>query len=142
MADNILVPFDGSPLSERALEHTLEKFPSALITAIYVINPIESVIAVEAGGLPVAEEWHDNAQEQANMVHAAAKEQAANHEVELSTHTVVGRPAREILEYAEEHDIDQIIMGSHSRDWVERAILGSVAETVMRRASIPVTIVR
>jgi len=60
----------------------------------------------------------------------------------IETAVVVGRPAREIVRYADDHDIDQIVMGSHGRDRASRVLLGSVAETVARRAPVPVTIVR
>ncbi|KDS91167.1 universal stress protein UspA [Halorubrum saccharovorum] len=142
MPDNVLVAFDGSPLSERALTYAVESFPNATVTAICVINPIDSVFDVEAGGLPVAEDWYDNARERATAVQTAATDLTADHEVDLETVTEVGKPAREIVEYAAEHGIDQIVMGSHGRSGIDRAILGSVAETVTRRARIPVTIVR
>jgi len=51
MLVNVLVAFDGSPLSERALTYAIETFLDASVTSMYVINPIESVIEVEAGGL-------------------------------------------------------------------------------------------
>jgi len=139
--DNVLVAFDGSPLSERALTYAIENFPDASITAIYVINPIESIVDVEAGGLPIAEDWYDDAQERATGIHATATELAADDGITLDTVTEVGRPARAILEYADEHGVDQIVMGSHGRSGIDRTLLGSVAETVTRRARIPVTIV-
>lgn len=142
MVARILVPYDGSSPSRRALEHTIEKFPSDSITSIYVINPVEAIYDVEAGGLPVAETWYENAQERADSTHRTAIELAEQHDVELDTVTVAGKPAREILEYAEEHGTDQIVMGSHGREGLSRAILGSVAEAVIRRAAVPVTIVR
>jgi len=141
MPDNVLVALDGSPLSERALTYALETFPDATITTIYVINPIDSVIEVEAGGLPVAEEWYDTAQERATDIHTAATDLAAEYEIGLDTVTEVGKPAGEILEYADSHGIDQIVLGSHGRSGIYRALLGSVAETVTRRAQIPVTII-
>jgi nucleotide-binding universal stress UspA family protein len=141
MPDNVLVAVDGSPLAERALTYALENFPDATITTIYVINPVDSVIDVEAGGLPVAEDWHDNAQERATNIHATATDLAAEHDLDLETVTEVGKPARAILEYVEDHGIDQIVMGSHGRSGIDRTFLGSVAETVTRRARIPVTIV-
>ncbi|MFW5896366.1 MAG: universal stress protein [archaeon] len=141
MPDNVLVAFDGSPLSERALTYALETFSEATLTTIYVIDPVDSIIDVEAGGLPVAEEWYDNARERAARIHRTATELAAAHDIDLETTTEVGRPARTILEYADDHDVDQIVMGSHGRSGIDRALLGSVAETVARRARIPVTIV-
>lgn len=134
MPDNILVALDGSPLAERALIYALE-------TTIYVINPIDSVIDVEAGGLPVAEDWYDTAQERATEIHTTATDLAADHDIVLATVTEVGKPAREILDYAADNGIDQIVMGSHGRSGLDRTFLGSVAETVTRRAQIPVTII-
>ncbi|MFD1599967.1 universal stress protein [Halobellus rarus] len=141
MPDNVLIAFDGSPLSEGALTYAIENFPDATLTAIYVINPIDSVIDVEAGGLPVAEDWYDDARERATSIHTTATDLAAEHDIDVATVTEVGRPARTILEYADDRDIDQIVMGSHGRSGIDRAILGSVAETVTRRARIPVTII-
>ena len=141
MPVNVLIAFDGSPLSERALTYAIETFPDAPITSIYVINPLDSVIDVEAGGLPVVEDWYDNAKERATRIHATATDLAAERDTELVTVTEVGKPARAILEYADDHGIDQIVMGSHGRSGIDRALLGSVAETVTRRARIPVTII-
>ncbi|MFD1647972.1 universal stress protein [Haloarchaeobius litoreus] len=141
MPVNVLVAFDGSPLSKRALTYTIETFPDARITSIYVINPTDSVIDVEAGGLPVAKEWYENAKEEATRIHTTATDLAAERNTELDTVTEVGRPAQAILEYADDHDVDQIVMGSHGRSGIDRALLGSVSETVTRRARIPVTII-
>jgi nucleotide-binding universal stress UspA family protein len=141
MPDNVLIAFDGSPLSERALTYAIENFSDATLTTIFVINPIDSVIDVEAGGLPVAADWYDDAQERATEIHTTATDLAAEHDIDLTTVTEVGKPARAILEYADDHDIDQIVMGSHGRSGIDRTLLGSVAETVTRRARIPVTII-
>lgn len=141
MPDTVLVAFNGSPLSERALTYAVETFPDASITTIYVINPTDSIVDVEAGGLPVAEDWYDNAKDGATREHTTATTLAAEHGIELETVTEVGKPARAILEYADDHDSDQIVMGSHGRSGIDRTLLGSVAETVARRARVPVTIV-
>jgi nucleotide-binding universal stress UspA family protein len=141
MPDNVLVALDGSPLSERALTYAIETFPDAHLTSMYVINPIDSVIDVEAGGLPVADDWYENAEAEAIRIHQRATYLAAERGIELDTVTEVGKPAREILEHADDHDVDQIVMGSHGRSGIDRALLGSVAERVARRARIPVTIV-
>lgn len=141
MPNNVLVAFDGSTLAERALTYAVENFSDATITTMYVIDPIDSVIDVEAGGLPVAEDWYDNAQERATIIHTTATDLAEEHDIDIDTVTEVGRPARVILEYADDHNIDQIVMGSHGRSGIDRTLLGSVAETVTRRARIPVTII-
>jgi len=142
MPDRILVPFDGSPLAERALEHAVESFPESTITALYVVNPVDSLLAVEAHGAPVAGSWYEDEQERADAFLATAADLVADRGVAVETATATGQPIHEILDYADEHGTDQIVVGSHGRDGVERAILGSVAETLVRRARVPVTVVR
>jgi len=108
---------------ERALEHTLEQFPDASLTTIYVIDPVSSAYDVETGGLPVAEDWYEDALGASQRDSRGSRAAAGSHEVELTTITVVGQPAREILEYAAEHDVDQVVMGSHGRKGIGRAFL-------------------
>ena len=50
----------------------------------------------------------------------------------------IGDPAEEIVRYAHEHAVDLIVMGTHGREGLMRVVLGSVAETVVRRAPCPV----
>jgi nucleotide-binding universal stress UspA family protein len=52
--------------------------------------------------------------------------------------TVTGLPAREIVRYARGHGIDLVVMGTHGRTGFSHALLGSVAEAVVRRAPCPV----
>ena len=141
MIERVLVAIDGSPLADRALRYTLENFPEAGVTAVTVIDPVDSVSAVEAGGLPVAEEWYEAATGRAEGIHEAAAAIAAEYDVEIGSATLTGRPAREILDYAEANDVDQIVLGSHGRKGLGRAFLGSVAETVTRRSQVPVVVV-
>jgi nucleotide-binding universal stress UspA family protein len=53
-----------------------------------------------------------------------------------------GQAANAIVAYAEDHDVDRIVVGSHGRRGLSRFLLGSVAERVARRAPGSVTIVR
>lgn len=142
MGERILVPYDGSPLSQRALERAITKHPDDQITVLYVIDPMLAVYEAEAKGLPEASTWYGRMTELADEVCAEATERAGDHDCEITTATENGRPARAILEYATDHGIDHIIIGSHGREGVSRLILGSVAEGVMRQAPIPVTVVR
>ncbi|HEY7518124.1 MAG TPA: universal stress protein [Methylomirabilota bacterium] len=58
--------------------------------------------------------------------------------VDFVTTVVLGRIAAQIVSYAGRHDIDMIVMGTRGRTSVSRAVLGSVAAAVVRRASCPV----
>jgi nucleotide-binding universal stress UspA family protein len=53
-----------------------------------------------------------------------------------------GTPAEEILDYAEDNDIDLVVMGTHSLTGIKRFLIGSVAEKILRHSKIPVMIIR
>lgn len=140
MAKRILVPVDGSEQATEALSYALAEFPGAEIGVINVIDPIDVGYTSTVGMPGYSEEWYEESKENAEAVFEEAQELADEHGVTLTTKTEVGQPAQTIVDYAEE--FDQIIMGSHGRSGVSRILLGSVAETVVRRSSVPVTVVR
>lgn len=127
-------------MAERALKHAVTVFPDADITVIYVIDFIEESYGGRA--LVGTEALIERGTVYAEELFEAARTTAAEHGVEIETATEVGRPSRQIVAYAEEHDVDGIVMGSHGRSPLTRVLLGSVAEHVVRRAPVPVTIVR
>ena len=140
MTKRILVPVDGSEQATEALSYALAEFPDAEIGVINVIDPIDVGYTSTVGMPGYSEEWYEESKENANALFEEARELADEHGVTLTTKTEVGQPAQTIVDYAEE--FDQIIMGSHGRSGVSRILLGSVAETVVRRSSVPVTVVR
>ena len=149
MTDHVLVPFDGSPQSEKALSHALD-WPDASLTLLTVINPfdidperfgLQSPTGV--AGLPgYSLEWYDEVREAARERLEEACERVENEGKTCSIEVRMGYPARQIVAYAEEHDVDEVVMGSHGRSLVSRVLLGSVAEKVVRRSPAPVTVVR
>ena len=142
MTDRILVPADGSNQSKTALEYAIAQFPDAEITVLHVIDPVGGGYALQRGIPTSGEEWYESAREKADELFADAQELAAESDRTLDTEIEVGRPARTIVEVADEDDYDGIVMGSHGRSGVSRILLGSVAETVVRRSTVPVTVVR
>jgi nucleotide-binding universal stress UspA family protein len=135
----VLVPVDGSEPSDDALVYALEQFDDAEIVVINVMDPVDSATAWGPG---VADDWLSASEERSETILEEAEAIAEDVDRTVETDSVVGRPAHTIVEYADEHDIDHILLGSHGRDGLSRVLLGSVAETVVRRASIPVTVVR
>ena len=142
MADHVLVPLDGSPQSWSALEYAMDEHPEARLTLLSVINPMEAGYSAETALPSAAEEWYESAKAAAQQRFDEAAEMAAEAGVSVDTVVEVGRPSRMIVEYAEEHDVDGIVMGSHGRKGVSRMLLGSVAEAVVRSSPVPVTVVR
>jgi nucleotide-binding universal stress UspA family protein len=142
MDELTLVPFDGSPLSRRALERAIGHHPGGPIVVLYVIDPLLAVYEAETAGLSAARDWDRRMGEVADEVCAEARDLAAASDCEITVATAVGRPDREILAYVDEHDVDHVVMGSNGRRGVSRLVLGSVAERVVRGAPVPVTVVR
>lgn len=80
----------------------------------------------------------DALEERGQQATKAVVEQARKREVETTAAVRRGNPHDDILGYAEDHDIDVIVMGTHGRTGVKRALLGSVTENVVRHSEIPV----
>ncbi|MCQ4334147.1 universal stress protein [Natronomonas sp. F2-12] len=135
----VLVPVDGSAPAEAAFDRTLKLFDDAEIVALYVMDPVDGSTAWGPG---IGDEWLSAAEERAGSVLEATAEAAEAAGRDVRTESTIGRPAQEIVEYAQEHDIDHVVIGSHGRDGLSRVLLGSVAETVVRRAPVPVTVAR
>ena len=138
----ILVPIDGSQQATDALEYALDNFPDDDITVINIIDPIEASYTGQSTVPGYSEEWFEQAKNGAEELFEDAQETADGYGHDLDTTIEVGRPTRTIVEYAEDSGVDQIVMGSHGRSGVSRILLGSVAESVVRRSPMPVTIVR
>ncbi|MFA9425092.1 universal stress protein [Natronorubrum sp. A-ect3] len=145
MTKHVLVPIDGSESSWDALDYAFEQYDGEQITALHVVDPAESVYAGSEGGAYDSTAF-DHTLERGEELCEQAKARLEDGEYADSTvlETTVepGRPSQTILEVADDRDVDHIIMGSHGRSGLSRILLGSVAETVTRRAAVPVTIVR
>jgi nucleotide-binding universal stress UspA family protein len=142
MAKKILVPIDGSTQSDIALDYALEEFADEEITVFHVLDPIDAGYSAPVGMPGGSEEWYENAEQESQELFEEAQRKADEYGVTLDTATEMGRPSTTIVEFADENDFDQIVMGSHGRSGVSRILLGSVAETVVRRATMPVTVAR
>ncbi|SEH56952.1 Nucleotide-binding universal stress protein, UspA family [Halopenitus malekzadehii] len=139
MVKRILVPVDGSDCSNEALQFAAEEWPAAELVLLHVINPARSSAGSELGVPGAVEQWYENATTRSETVLSNA---AATVDRDVETLTEVGRPGNTIRDVAEAEDVDAIVIGSHGRTGVSRVLLGSVAEGVVRKASVPVTVVR
>lgn len=146
MSRSVLVPVDGSPLSLYALRHALRAFPDAAVTVYHVVDLFEPDYStdVESGYEPMigSEAWYRTVDDATDQLFAEVDEVAADYDRSVTTESDIGEPARLILEYVTDEAIDHVVLGSHGRLAANRSLFGSVAETVVRRASVPVTVVR
>lgn len=139
MYDEILVPTDGSPAAEAAIDHALDLASTygARLHALYVIDAT-AFSSVETGAELIGEALEEEGRTAVGRVRDAASTEG----LEAVTSVVSGSAYRTILDYAGENGIDLVVMGTHGRRGVERFLLGSVTERVVRNADIPVMTVR
>ncbi len=141
MVEHVLVPVDESERSREALAYAMEQFPNAEFTALHVLEGGQGDLGTFSGMTgDVPDE--DRLSEAADSILEDARRLATEHGVTLHTDRGRGRPDRLIVRYADEDDVDLVAIGSHGRDGVARVLLGSVAEKVVRRSSVPVLVVR
>ena len=141
MAENLLVPLDGSEKAYDALAYAVDNHPEADITVLHVLEMTESA-AAEGSVITMDDKIHDAAEGRAEEIFEEASELAADrgHEGELSTIVEDGTAKRVIVEHAA--DFDTVVMGSYGPEGIGQKVLGSVAETVVRRSTVPVIVVK
>lgn len=139
MPSRILVPMDDSEMALEALEYALENHPDAGITVLHVVGEPTPMWG-KATGLALEDDLEEAAGELGERVFAAARDRAAQFDVEIDTEVRVGNPARAILNEADE--FDAIVIGSHGGSLTDRLLVGDVAAKVFRRSPVPVTVVR
>jgi nucleotide-binding universal stress UspA family protein len=139
---HVLVPLDGSPLADAALEETLECF-DCRVTVLNVVTPLDSGMT-EGGVLEPGEDRRESARERADRLVEQSRQRAAEVDRTVDTAVETGDPAEAILGYVDANDIDRIVMGGHGgeRSAIGRRLLGTVATTVVSEAPVTVTVVR
>lgn len=139
---HVLVPLDGSPLSEDALAHALETF-DCRITVLNVVTPLDARMS-EGGVLEPGGEREAAALERAERVVQRARQQAASSDRTVDTAIETGDPADAICSYVETTAVDHVVMGGHGgeRSELARRLLGTVATAVVSEAPVSVTVVR
>jgi nucleotide-binding universal stress UspA family protein len=138
----ILLPLDGSALAEQALPYALaqaERFQAELIL-LRVVEPLpRRTASLSQAAFEEAEgEMEICAREYLDGVAASVREQG----ISVQMATVVGSPPRMIVRFAETNQVDLIVTCTRGHSGLSRWLIGSVADRVMRGASVPVLLVR
>ena len=142
MLTRLLVPMDDSEYAAHALEYALENHPEAEVTVLHVVG-VPSMMMGEAVGLMLEDDLDEAAETLAEPVFERARATAADYDREIDTIVGVGHPARNVIDRAD--DYDTVVVGAHGADRdraTRRFLVGNVAETVSKRAPVPVVIVR
>jgi len=130
---------DDSEMGQRALEYALENHPDAEITVLHVVGE-PSPWGGAATSLVLADDLEEAAEERAEEVFDAARERAAEYDIEITTEVQLGRPAQAILNRAD--DFDAVVIGSHGGSLVDQLVVGNIAQKVFRNSPVPVIVTR
>lgn len=135
MYDKILVPVSLSNLEDNVVRHAVE----------HSLNHDSELHAVHVVADDILERMeNDDTVEPRNLGSKTSREVLSDvkkkvpEDVGFVSKELVGSPSSSIVRYANKNDIDIIVMGTHGRSGVERYLLGSVAEEVVRNSSCPV----
>lgn len=138
----MLVPLDGSELAEVVFAYAKELAGrlSLDVTLLHVCSPTEQELA------PMHRSYTEHmagiVKLQVEAIQKKVGIQPGSKEVETRGELAVGYPAEQILSYADENDIDLILMATHGRSGIRRWAIGSVADKVLRASKVPVWLVR
>jgi nucleotide-binding universal stress UspA family protein len=140
MYQTILLPLDASPIAEQALPHAIALAQAfEAILEVVCIVPVADTEAVARGAALAALETEMARNEE----YLAGLAKSLNSDG-LTCHTQVrcGEVTEEILRSSAEVEADIIVMSTHGRSGLGRWVYGSVADHVLRRAEVPVLLVR
>ena len=145
----VLVATDGSEFSRVAVNKCCEMFDESENTAVRIISVAEArVPPIEPFSVSgdYFLEINAEARKHANEVVSQAEAEVRNHfpdlAVDLTTKIIVGSPKRAIVEEAKDWGADIIIVGSHGYGFWQKALLGSVSDSVLHHAPCSVLVVR
>jgi len=145
MYHKILLPTDGSKYAEKAAQHAIwiASKSDADIIALNVVDT-SSLVGLPAEDLTVRvteilkEEANKTLNKIENMIEEFKTQQKPEKEIKLTKESKEGSPADVILKTVEEEDVDLIVMGTSGKHGLDRFLLGSVTEKVVRSANCPV----
>ena len=153
MYKKILVPLDGSELAECVLPHVESFISGCQVGTIVFARVIEPQQFTSRGTYAPSEMDLQKVEQNFKMLEEERKETAgaylsgiakrfARPGVNVKTAVLVGRPADKLIDYTETNDVELILIATHGRSGVSRWVRGSIADRILRAASIPVLMVR
>ena len=146
MYRKVMVPLDGSQLSECSLEHMKAIATGCHITEVILLRVVEPLSSNEVsalaqvGGNPIAELETLYKTEATDYI-AGMVQKLVKEGVSVRGEVINGKAADTILDYAGKNNVDLVIMSTHGRSGISRWAFGSVADKVVRYSIVPVLLV-
>ncbi|MBT4512294.1 MAG: universal stress protein [Chloroflexi bacterium] len=141
----VLVPLDGSEFGEGAIPH-VKALARVLDIEILLLHVVEPVVTAGVAGL--ASVTFPTAKEEASRLISAidylneVENELKNEGLTVSSESISGSAAEQIITYSEENGIDLIAMSTHGRSGIGRWVFGSVTDKVLHAGNVSVLTVR
>ena len=133
MYNKILVTTDGSEGSKAAVDHASEiakEFDSS-VSILYVVD-------VRKGPQNVIDVIRHGFEEIGREVTEKIKDELQSKDISAEAYIEYGIPYEQILDFSKQEDIDMIVMSTHGRTGLDRLLIGSVTEKIVRNSKVPV----
>ncbi|MGP8321017.1 MAG: universal stress protein [Methanosarcinaceae archaeon] len=137
----IMIATDGSEPNKKAISYGIEfaRLSGAKVYVVYVVDTATfSSIPMDSGW----EVMYELLQKEGTEAIQHTLDDAKASGVLVESSLLEGHPSQEIIEFAQDNDIDMIVLGTLGKSGLDRFLLGSVAEKVTRNSGIPVLVVR
>jgi nucleotide-binding universal stress UspA family protein len=145
MYKKILVPLDGSELAECALEHVKTIAIGCNVPEVVLFRVVEPTYlgtdALSASSVVYSDLINQIQQNAENYIKAATQKFVRLSGINAQSTLAYGNAADEILKYAQNNQVDLIIMTTHGRSGVSRWLFGNVADRVSHHSTVPVLII-
>lgn len=145
MTKKILVAYDGSDLSKQAVQEAKNQVCDApereihVVTIVNTTGPVTNAAMAEAVGKELAERFETE-------MEALKTELETDDSITVKTKIMVGEaegnPGEKVCAYAEENDVDLIVIGSRGLGGVKKFLLGSVSNNVVQKSKKPVLVIK
>jgi nucleotide-binding universal stress UspA family protein len=140
---NIVIATDGSENTQKAVSYGIEiaRLSGATVHAVYIVDTssFSSIPMSSDGGW---EAMFEILRKEGERAVSAVKYQGEAAGVDVREVVWEGNPSNAIIEFAENNNVDLVVMGTLGKTGLDRFLLGSVAEKVVRGSKVPVMVVR
>ena len=152
MYKKIMVPLDGSDLAECVLPHLGYFVENSLAQNIILIRVVEPIPTKFRGSYVTGDTHSEMIETNAKTVEDSRKADALEYlqavmrkiktgNVNVQTEVIIGRVADCLIDYAEENQVDLILIATHGRSGISRWVRGSIADRILTGSRVPVFMV-
>ncbi len=148
MYKKVLVPLDGSELSECVLSHVKKMIKNGFAEEVTILNVFPASVAILGAGGTESQYVDVNAMKENNRLESlkyveSVQSRLASENIKVKIESLESnRTADTIIDYVQKNNIDLIIIATHGYSGLKKLVFGSVAQEVLRYSRVPVFLIR